>query len=86
MTLEMGDREAWRSWLSANHASAEEVWLVYLKGARRSDSIGYEESVEEALCFGWIDGLVRRIDDDRYMRRFTPHRPKRRCRHRTRCV
>ncbi len=74
--LEVSDREPWRAWLATHHASEAEVWLVYYKGAQAKDGIGYGESVEEALCFGWIDGLVRRIDDDRYMRRFTPRKPK----------
>jgi len=74
--LEVSDREPWRAWLATHHASEAEVWLVYYKGAQAKDGIGYGESVEEALCFGWIDGLVRRIDDDCYMRRFTPRKPK----------
>jgi len=74
--LEVPDGAAWRAWLGENHASEKEVWLVYYKGDKSQGSFGYEESVEEALCFGWIDGLVRRIDDDRYMRRFTPRKPR----------
>jgi len=73
--LEVPDREAWRAWLFEHHASESELWLVYYKGAKAKTSIGYSESVEEALCFGWIDGLVRRIDDGRYMLRFTPRKP-----------
>ncbi len=73
--LEFTDVAEWRNWLAANHGSSGEVWLVYRKGAAASGSIGYGESVEEALCFGWVDGLIRRIDDERYMRRFTPRRP-----------
>lgn len=74
--LETSDRETWRAWLPVHHASATVVWLVYYKGATGKDGVGCDESVEEALCYGWIDGLIRRIDDDRYMRRFTPRKPK----------
>ena len=73
--LEVHDRAAWREWLTEHHATVPAVWLVYRKGAP-DRSLTYDESVEEALCFGWVDGLVRGIDDDRYMRRFTPRRPK----------
>lgn len=70
------DRAAWRAWLAANHASEPAgVWLVYYKPHAGKPSIDYEASVEEALCFGWIDGLIRRLDDDRYARRFTPRKP-----------
>jgi uncharacterized protein YdeI (YjbR/CyaY-like superfamily) len=79
-TLTVGDGAAWRAWLAENHASAERIWLVYFKRpagkqtkrAARPAGLAYEESVEEALCFGWIDSLVKRIDDERYARLFTP--------------
>jgi uncharacterized protein YdeI (YjbR/CyaY-like superfamily) len=72
-TFEPEDLADWRVWLATHHDSESEVWLVYRKGA--AARIHYGESVEEALCFGWIDGLVRRIDEVRYVRRFTPRRP-----------
>ena len=65
-------REAWRAWLEAHHASAGEVWLVFAKAHTAKPTVTYEEAVEEALCFGWIDGIVRRIDDEYHMQRFTP--------------
>jgi uncharacterized protein YdeI (YjbR/CyaY-like superfamily) len=69
------DRAAWRAWLEVNHASEPAgVWLVYYKPHAGKPSIDYEASVEEALCFGWIDGLIRRLDDERYARRFTPRK------------
>lgn len=68
-------REEWRSWLKENHAKAGEVWLVYYKKHRGKPSINYPESVEEALCFGWIDGLKRSIDEQKYAHRFTPRKP-----------
>jgi uncharacterized protein YdeI (YjbR/CyaY-like superfamily) len=74
-TLDVSSRAEWRSWLRAHHDSAAEIWLVFHKPHARKDSIPYEHAVEEALCFGWVDSLVRRLDDDRYARKFTPRRP-----------
>lgn len=70
--LDVDDRAAWREWLSDHHATEPEVWLIYHKGV--TEGISYGDSVEEALCFGWIDGLIRSIDGTTYMRRFTPRR------------
>lgn len=69
-------REEWRSWLKKNHAKAAEVWLVYYKKHTGKRSINYTDSVEEALCFGWIDGMKKRIDEEQYAHRFTPRRTK----------
>ncbi len=66
------DRAAWRAWLQRNHATSRGVWLVYSRKSTGKPRIRYEHTVEEALCFGWIDGLARTIDADRYARRFTP--------------
>jgi uncharacterized protein YdeI (YjbR/CyaY-like superfamily) len=66
----------WRAWLVANHASASEVWLVYWKKASGKPSIAWADAVEVALSHGWIDGLIRSIDEHRYMQRWTPRRPK----------
>jgi len=74
-TVVCPDRAAWRDWLAHHHASAPGAWLVYYRKATGKASIGYRESVLEALCFGWIDGLKRRLDDERYSHRFTPRRP-----------
>lgn len=68
-------REAFRDWLEAHHDSADELWVGYYKVDAEPSGIGYGESVEEALCFGWIDGLVHGIDDETYTRRFTPRMP-----------
>jgi uncharacterized protein YdeI (YjbR/CyaY-like superfamily) len=75
MTLEVRDRQQWRTWLGEHHASSPGVWLVFYKDHTRVKSIPYEDSVCEALCFGWIDSLVKRLDDDRYARKFTPRQP-----------
>ena len=69
-------REAWRSWLVEHHASVTEVWLVYHKPASGKPRIPYEDAVEEALCFGWIDSLVRRLDENRFAQKFTPRAAK----------
>jgi len=74
-TLEVRTRAAWRRWLARHHATEREVWLVYYKKHAGVDAIAYKESLEEALCYGWIDSLVRRLDDDRYVRKFTPRKP-----------
>jgi uncharacterized protein YdeI (YjbR/CyaY-like superfamily) len=73
-TLDVRSRTRWRAWLEANHGSASEIWLVYHKPHTGKMSIDYEESVEEALCYGWVDSLIRRLDDDRYARKFTPRK------------
>jgi len=72
----MKDRLAWRAWLSENHESEKEVWLIYQKKHSGSDSVSYDDAVEEAICFGWIDGKARSLDDDRFMQRFSPRKPK----------
>jgi uncharacterized protein YdeI (YjbR/CyaY-like superfamily) len=61
--------------LAKHHASSPGVWLVYYKDYRRVESIDYDGSVREALCFGWVDSLIKRLDPDRYARKFTPRRP-----------
>jgi len=71
-TLLMAKRDQWRAWLAKNHKTEKKVWLIYFKKHARKASIAYEDSVEEALCFGWIDSLIRRLDDDQYTRLFTP--------------
>ena len=63
-----------RSWLEENHAIADQAWIGYWKKSSGRGGLTYSESVDEALCFGWIDGLTRGIDDDRYATRFTPRR------------
>src|SRR5215471_7163316 len=68
-------RSQWRQWLATNHDQEKDgVWLVFHRKNRARPSLGYEESVEEALCFGWIDSIIKRIDSDRYCRKFTPRK------------
>ncbi len=73
-TFFAADAAAWRAWLEEHHATKREVWLVLLKRHVPRPSIRLEEAVEEALCLGWIDGMLRRIDDESHMLRFTPRR------------
>jgi uncharacterized protein YdeI (YjbR/CyaY-like superfamily) len=68
------DHEQWRQWLSLHHGTQAGVWLVFYKKETGKPAIAYEAAVEEALCFGWIDGVVKKIDDARYARKFTPRR------------
>ncbi|HID72528.1 TPA: hypothetical protein EYP38_01185 [Candidatus Micrarchaeota archaeon] len=70
--LHMWNRDEWREWLRRNHARKKEAWLVYYKKHTKKETVAYNDAVEEALCFGWIDGKVRRIDEERYMQRYTP--------------
>lgn len=65
---------AFRAWLSEHHAERDVLWVGYWKKATGRPSLTWEESVDEALCFGWIDGLRKRVDDDAYTARFTPRR------------
>ena len=69
-------REAWRAWLQKHHASSTGVWLVYAKKHSGLPSLTYNDAVEEALCFGWIDNKINPIDDDFYMQIFTPRKLK----------
>jgi uncharacterized protein YdeI (YjbR/CyaY-like superfamily) len=74
--LHFSNRNSWRAWLSKNHASEREIWLIYHKKHTGKPSISYDESVEEALCFGWIDGIMKRVDDEKCARKFTPRRSR----------
>lgn len=73
-TLHVTTREEWRAWLAAHHATETEIWIVYYKQHTGQPRISYDEVVEEALCFGWIDSLVRRLDDERYAQKVTPRK------------
>jgi uncharacterized protein YdeI (YjbR/CyaY-like superfamily) len=66
--------EEWHAWLEANHDKEKEVWLVYYRAQAGKSGIDYECSVEEALCFGWIDSISQKIDDEKYARKFNPRR------------
>jgi uncharacterized protein YdeI (YjbR/CyaY-like superfamily) len=75
MMLRVRSRPEWRAWLERHHASSPGVWFVFHKAHTGVKSLPYEDTVREALCFGWIDSLVKRLDDDRYVLKVTPRRP-----------
>jgi len=68
------NRAEWRRWLADNHLAGTEAWLLFYKKDSGKASVSYDEAVEEALCFGWIDGILRRVDEESYAQRFTPRR------------
>src|SRR5258706_2331892 len=73
-TLLVRTLDQWRDWLTKHHASASEVWLIFHKRHTGVASIPYLDALDEALCFGWVDSLVKRLDDSRYALKFTPRR------------
>ena len=73
-TLHVRTAEEWRDWLAGHHASVPEIWLVFHKQHTGMASIDYKVALDEALCFGWVDSLVKRLDDRRFARKFTPRR------------
>ena len=75
MTLQVRSRRQWRAWLEKHHASSPGVWFVFYKAHTGVKSVPYEDTVREALCFGWIDSLIKRLDDDRYALKVTPRQP-----------
>jgi uncharacterized protein YdeI (YjbR/CyaY-like superfamily) len=74
-TLRVTNREDWRTWLKENHDKEKEVWLIFYKKHTGKPGVPYDDAVEEALCFGWIDSIVKRIDDEKYAQKFTPRKP-----------
>jgi len=73
LRLEVNDAAAWRRWLEVQHVASPGVWLVFRKAAsRKPDGLRYDEALDEALCFGWIDSIVKRLDEECYLRKFTP--------------
>lgn len=74
-TLDVRTRKEWQRWLQTNHDCEAEVWLVFHKRHTAQESLSYDDAVEEAICYGWVDSLVKRLDDDRYARKFTPRKP-----------
>ena len=75
-TLYITNRADWRAWLEENYKSVPELWLVYPRKGAGQPRIPYNDAVEEALCFGWIDSINRTIDDERFAQRFSPRKPK----------
>jgi uncharacterized protein YdeI (YjbR/CyaY-like superfamily) len=75
-TLHVTDRVKWRRWLAKNHKTAEEIWLIYFKASTGKPRIAYNDAVEEALCFGWIDSTVKKLNGQRFAQRFSRRNPK----------
>lgn len=75
VTLDIRGQRQWRAWLAKHHASSAGVWLVFRRKDTGVPSMAYEGAVREALCYGWIDSLVKRLDEHRYARKFTPRSP-----------
>lgn len=75
-TLYVTNRKDWRAWLRKNHKTTPEIWLIYYKKQTGKPRIPYDDAVEEALCYGWIDSIVMRVDDERTAQRYSPRRPK----------
>jgi uncharacterized protein YdeI (YjbR/CyaY-like superfamily) len=69
-------RAEWRAWLEQNHRRAQGVWMIYYKAATGKPRVTYDEAVEEALCFGWIDSKANKLDDERSMQWFAPRKPR----------
>lgn len=72
--LTVTERAKWRAWLEKHHDTETEVWLVYFRKGSGKPRISYDDSVEEALCFGWIDSIQKGIDEERFAQRFTPRK------------
>ena len=74
--IPFASREAWAAWLEEQHATSDGFWLKFAKKGSGLDTVTYAEAVEVALCYGWIDGQVRKLDEDHYLQRFTPRRAR----------
>jgi uncharacterized protein YdeI (YjbR/CyaY-like superfamily) len=75
-TLHVTNPKDWRDWLKKNYKTEKEIWLVYFKKGTGKPRIEYNDAVEEALCFGWIDSIVKSLDEERTVQRFSPRKPK----------
>ena len=73
-TLYVTSRKKWREWLKKNHAKESEIWLIYYRKGTGKPRISYDNAVLEALAFGWIDSIAKRIDDEKFAQRFSPRR------------
>lgn len=74
--LTVNSRKEWRAWLAKNYKTASDIWLVNFRKASGKQLITYNEAVEEALCYGWIDSIVKKLDAESWVQRYTPRNPK----------
>jgi len=75
-TLYVSEAKEWHKWLEKNHLTEKEIWLVYFRKSSGKKRIPYNDAVNEALCFGWIDSTAKKIDEESFAQRFTPRNPK----------
>ena len=75
-TLYITNRKDWHSWLQKNHNKEKEIWLIYYRKSSNKPRILYNSAVEEALCYGWIDSIIKNIDKEKFAQRFSPRKPK----------
>lgn len=75
-TLSLESQDAWTTWLDEHHSSSDGAWIKIAKKASGIPSVTYAEAVEVALCYGWIDGQMKRVDDDFFVQKFTPRRAR----------
>lgn len=68
------NRDQWRAWLEKHHKTETEVWLIYYKRHTGKPRVAYSDAVEEALCFGWIDSVIQKMDNEKYVQKFTPRK------------
>jgi uncharacterized protein YdeI (YjbR/CyaY-like superfamily) len=72
--LFFANRSEWHKWLEVNHNKCDSIWVIYFKKNSKKESVSYNDAVEEALCFGWIDSIVKSIDNETYKQKYTPRR------------
>jgi uncharacterized protein YdeI (YjbR/CyaY-like superfamily) len=75
-TLYITNREAWRNWLMEHSKTEKEIWLIYTRKHTGQPRIPYNDAVEEALCFGWIDSTAKKLDEERFVQKFSPRRAR----------
>lgn len=73
--LDVSSMPEWRSWLREHHGTEQGVWLVFHRAGSKTPSISYDDALDEALAYGWIDSIIKKIDSEKYARKFTPRRP-----------
>jgi len=74
-TLYVTDRKQWRSWLTKNYNKEKDIWLIYYRKSSGKKKVPYNDAVEEALCYGWIDSIQKSIDKEKFVQRFSPRKP-----------
>ena len=71
-TVDVGNAKHWRSWLQKNHLKNKGVWLVFHRKGSTQPTLSYDEAIDEALAYGWIDSIIKKIDEERFVRKFSP--------------